>query len=449
MEEERVNIKQQKALKTLLTDKTVKYLLYGGAAGSGKSWLGCLWLWFMCYQFPKTRWFVGRLNLKASRQSVYITFSKVAAAHNFTEYRFNDSGIVFDNGSEIELVELQYMPQKDPMFERLGSHEYTGGWIEEAGEVMELAFDVLKSRMGRHLNDVYQIPPKMLITCNPKKNWLYKVFYKPKRENLIGEGSGHPEYEFIQALYTDNPFLTKEYIEGLHEITDIVTRSRLLLGLWEYESDANSLFSDYDALCDMFTNEHVKPTGVRSGSADIAVNGRDRFIGLSSDGNVIKKEFNIPKSSGKVIETQIREMMVRNSIPRSKMVVDADGVGSFIEGYLNGIKEFHGGGVPRDRKYINLKTECYFILSDMVRRRTISLTGFTPEEEEQLKEELQSIKQIHVDSDTSKIQINSKEEQKAILGRSPDISDALMMLMIFRTYSANRGSTTSTIKLSV
>ena len=446
----KVNKKQQKAFRLLVTDKKSKYIAYGGAAGSGKSWLGCLWLFFMGYSFAKTRWFVGRRDMKSSRQSIYVTFQKVADAHNFHDYKFNDDGIKFGNGSEIILLDLQYMPFKDPMFERLGSKEFTGGWIEEAGEVMELAFDVLKSRVGRHLNDYYKIPPKILITCNPRKNWLYTTFYRPKRDGLIGESSDNQEYEFIQALYTDNPFLPEEYIENLESITDPVTRARLLLGQWEYENDENSLFNDFDALRDMFTNEHVQPVGAHTGSADIATKGRDRFIGFSSIGNVFKKEFNIGYSGGREIEKTLRDMMIRCNIPRSMMVVDADGVGSFIESYLQGIKEFHGGGKPKDSRYQNLKTECYFKLADMVRRRTIRVVGLSPQEQEQLIEELQAVKQVHIDADTQKIAINSKEEQKALLGRSPDIADALMMAMFFRAGVRAQGETSiNTIKLAI
>ena len=49
---------------------------------------------------------------------------------------------------------------------------------------------------------------------------------------------------------------------------------------------------------------------------------------------------------------------------------------------------------------------------------------------ELIRDDLRAIKRDNVDSDGKK-QINSKEEQKVILGRSPDFGDCLMMRVAF------------------
>lgn len=420
--EQKVNLKQRLAYNFLRDSKT-KFLLYGGAGGGGKSWLGCEWLMQCAYYLPGTRWFVGRNNLKDSRESVTVTFNKVASSHSFTAYKTTNEGIAFDNGSEIVYIDLTYYPVKDPMYERLGSKEYTGGWIEEAGEVHYLAFEVLKTRIGRHMNDVYHVPGKILITCNPKKNWLYREFYKPWKEDKL-----QAPYAFIQALVQDNPWATEDYIESLRNTKDRVTKERLYFGNWDNDPTA---LCNYDAICDLFTNEFIAPAGESTGSADLAMKGRDRFIAGHWKGNVCFIKLDQEYSTGKSIETDLKRMMIECSIPRSKMIADSDGLGNYLESYLNGIKEFHGGARPINPEFDNLKSECAFKLAEMINNRLLRIVC-TEAQRERIIEELSVLKQAHIDADTRKKGIISKEKMKEILGHSTDYLDMLIMAMIFR-----------------
>ena len=374
----KVNIKQRLAYNYLRDDVT-KFLCYGGAGGGGKSWLGCEWLMQCAYYLPGTRWFAGRNNLKDSRESISVTFDKVAKWHRFTDYKQTNDGILLGNGSEIIFLDLTYYPVKDPMYERLGSKEFTGGWIEEAGQVHYLAFEVLKTRIGRHLNDVYGISGKILITCNPKKNWLYREFYKPWKEGRL-----EAPYAFIQALVQDNPYATEDYIDTLRNTRDKVTKERLYYGNWEYDNDPTAL-CDYDAICDLFANEHVKPIGLSTGAADLAVKGRDRFVGGHWVGNVC---------------------------------------------YIR-LDQEYGGNRPINPEYDNLKSECAFKLAELINNRQIRIIC-TEAQRERIMEELSVLKQDHIDADTRKKGIISKENMKDILGHSPDYLDMLIMAMLFR-----------------
>lgn len=419
-----VNIKQRLAY-NYLRDDVAKFVCYGGAGGGGKSWLGCEWLMQCCYYLPGTRWFAGRNNLKDSRASISVTFVKVAQWHGFSEYRLTNDGVEFDNGSEIIFLDLTYYPVKDPMYERFGSLEFTGGWIEEAGQVNGLAFSVLQTRIGRHMNDKYGIQGKILITCNPKKNWLYDLFYKPWKENTLKDG-----YAFVQALVQDNPFATEDYINTLRNTNDKVTKERLYFGNWEYDDDP-AVLCGYDAICDLFTNEHIKPSGESSGSADLAMKGRDRFVAGHWKGNVCYIKIDQSYSEGKTIEADLKRMMIECSIPRSMMVADSDGLGAYLESYLNGIREFHGGNRPINPEFDNLKSECAFKLAEMINNRLIRIVC-NDAQRERIKKELSVLKQDHIDADTRKKGIISKEKMKEILGHSPDYLDMLIMAMIYR-----------------
>ena len=419
-----VNIKQRLAYNYLRDDVT-KFICYGGAGGGGKSWLGCEWLMQCCHFLPGTRWFAGRNNLKDSRASISVTFVKVAQWHGYGAYRLTNDGVEFENGSEIIFLDLTYYPVKDPMYERFGSLEFTGGWIEEAGQVNGLAFSVLQTRIGRHMNDKYGIQGKILITCNPKKNWLYDLFYKPWKENTLKDG-----YAFVQALVQDNPFATEDYINTLRNTNDKVTKERLYFGNWEYDDDP-AVLCGYDAICDLFTNEHIKPSGESSGSADLAMKGRDRFVAGHWKGNVCYIKIDQSYSEGKTIEADLKRMMIECSIPRSMMVADSDGLGAYLESYLNGIREFHGGNRPINPEFDNLKSECAFKLAEMINNRLIRIVC-NDAQRERIKKELSVLKQDHIDADTRKKGIISKEKMKEILGHSPDYLDMLIMAMIFR-----------------
>jgi phage terminase large subunit len=428
------NLKQEEALRQL-TSGTCREILYGGAAGGAKSWTGATWLTFMCECFPETKWFVGRESLSDLRNATLATFMKVFKAYGIEgwQYRDKDHYILFANGSRIDFVDLAFYP-KDRMYERLGSFEYTGGWIEEAGEVNFGAYDVLKTRIGRHYNDRYNIRPTLFITCNPKKNWLYYEFFTPwKLKKLAAQRL------FVQAFVQDNPAIELDYIEQLRSLNDKVKKERLLLGNWDYDDDPNALCA-FDAIIDLFTNDHVKPNGYKTISTDLAMKGRDRFIVGVADGLVVNVAIDKETSTGKEIETDVKTQMVKNSIPHSRTITDSDGLGAYLESYLTGIKEFHGGGKAIDiKEFANIKSECGFKLAEVVNKRLMKIIC-TTEQRQRIIEELGVLKQQDVDADESRKRIIQKGIMKELLGRSPDYLDMLIMLMYFIIKPEKKGS---------
>ena len=82
-----------------LKDNTTKELLYGGAAGGGKSALGCLWLIESCQKYPGSRWLMGRAKLKTLKETTLNTFFELASILEITnQFTYNSqSNIIYWN----------------------------------------------------------------------------------------------------------------------------------------------------------------------------------------------------------------------------------------------------------------------------------------------------------------------------------------------------------------
>ena len=416
--------KQEETLKLLRSKDTIDEVVFGGGAGGGKTWLACVWLTFDCLSYPNIRTFIGRESLKRLRSTTFLTFKKVCTAYGIENELWNYNAqldyITFENGSRIDFLELRYLP-RDPLFERYGSEEFTHGFIEEGGEVHFDAFDTLKSRVGRQNNKEHGLKKRILVSCNPKKNWLYKYFYKPWKDGVL-----KPTRAFIQSLVTDNIHIDEDYIEGLKNLTNISKKERLLYGNWEYDDDPNAL-CDYDAICDLFTNSHIQG-GIRRISADLAMKGRDKFIAGYWDGMICNVALDMKESSAKDIELKLKELKTVNSVGNTNIVADSDGLGAYLESYIRNIRTFHGGAAATDRKtYGHKKDQCAFKLAEVINNREMKIVC-SPTQEEAIKEELSiCLKEDNIDGDKRKI--IKKDKQKELLGRSPDYMDMLLMRM--------------------
>jgi len=439
--------KQEIAWETL-QNKTTKYLLFGGGAGGGKSWLACEWLLTNCYFYPDSKWFIGRNELKRLMASSYVTFTKVCKYHNIplTDWKLNGqyNYIEFFNGSRIDLLDLAYKPT-DGMYERLGSLEYTGGFIEEAAEVKFKAFDVLKSRIGRHKNKEFDLMPKMLLTCNPNKNWLYRVFYKPWKKGDIED-----KYAFIQSLYKDNPHTAKEYEESLSDITDKATRQRLKHGNWEYDDDDNALVT-YDSIQDLFTNT-LEESNDKYLTIDVARFGKDNLIFKFWRGLDCYRIEKRNKQGINVTTTEVKEWEREERIPRSHIGIDEVGVGGGLLDNLQGAKGFIANSsalenpdatktkvikngtilfTTQKENYASLNDQCGYMLADKIENKLMRISAnIDSEMREHIEEELGQLKRKDADKD-GKLKLIPKDEIKENIGRSPDYLDTMKIRMMF------------------
>lgn len=417
----KLSVKQSIAL-DYLEDKSTIELLYGGAAGGGKSILGTYWLMKQCLKYTGSRWLMGRAHLKTLKETTLNSFFTVAQMQGLkadVHYRFNQQTniITFINGSEILLKDLFLYPS-DPNFDDLGSLEITGAFIDEANQITEKARAIVRSRI-RYRLDEFGLIPKVLMTCNPAKNWVYNRFYKPHKESTLPD-----ELKFIQALVTDNPNISKHYIANLQGL-DKIDRERLLEGNWDYDEDLTRLI-EYDAIVNAFNNDNVDEL-TQYISADVARYGSDRIVIIHWKG-FRAKIYTFTKKSITETAAIIKQLMDEYSIPAYHVIVDDDGVGGGVVDILNA-KPFVNNSTPLLKEnYTNLKSQCYYNLAKHINEGKIAIES-TPHKD-LIIQELQWVKMWKQDQDGKKA-VMPKEEIKKEIGRSPDFADALMMRMWF------------------
>lgn len=428
------NKKQLEAVKYWIDNETID-IAYGGSKGSGKSFLGCSLICGDALIYPETHYFIARKTLTDLRKFTIPSINEVMSIFgidsSYYKYNGQDNYFKFYNNSKIFLIDAKYLPS-DPNYMRFGSMQMTRGWIEEAGEFEEECKNNLQASIGRWKNKEYNLTPKLLQTCNPSKNYLYREYYKLNKDNKL------PYFKkFIQALPSDNKMLPNDYITNLLKILSPNEIERLVKGNWEFDDNPYAMF-DYNKIINLFTNEFIQPSGERYLTADIAYEGSDLFVICIWNGFVVEKIIAFDKVDETQVSKKIHDARIQYEIPLTNVIYDADGLKRFVResannGYLADANEFHNGGSPikiegKIENFYNLKAQCYFELAEMVKNDKIFISDKTYKK--QIIEELEQICKLPL-ADDGKIRLESKKDLKERLGRSPDFADSIMMRMWF------------------
>jgi hypothetical protein len=363
---------------------------------------------------------MGRSKLKTLKETTLNTFfelsSKLGISSQFT-FNAQSNIIYWNNGSEIILKDLFLYPS-DPEFDSLGSLEITGAFIDECNQLVYKAWQVVKSRIRYKLHE-FNLIPKLLGTCNPSKNWTYKEFYRPAKDKSIRTGRN-----FVQALPTDNQYLHPSYLRSLLEL-DKNSRERLYYGNWEYDDDPSTLI-DQDAIYDYFKPEHIKPTGTKFMTIDIARKGDDKTVFRVWDGWLCIERFQIDRSGLDEVVRKANELRQKHSIPLTKIIADEDGVGGGVVDFLKCKGFLNNSKAMNNENFANLKSQCSVHMAKKIMKREAGEICKDGRIRDLIGEEMEQIKLKDMDKD-NRITITPKEHIKELIGRSPDDWDSIMM----------------------
>lgn len=246
------------------------------------------------------------------------------------------------------------------------------------------------------------------------------------------------------------------YLANLMSL-DATEKRRLLEGNWKISQDDLAL-CEFEKVNDIFSNI-LAPSPKKYIVCDHARFGEDFCTIKVYEGMKVVKMHVLTTSDTNVILSYINTERKAYNIGVSSIIIDQDGTG--VVDALK-CKTFLGGSSPievtRGAKpnYPNLKTQCaYMLCEEYVNKNLISIDldniyvngekasevmkgGELHSIEAMIKQDLRAIKRKQgIDG---KRMIISKEEQKQILGRSPDFADNLSMRMYFELNKQTGGS---------
>jgi hypothetical protein len=224
--------KQLELMKLISQFETV---LAEGGGRSGKTFL-FLYVEFIRSLLRPSRHLAARFRFSHAKQSLcYDTIPKLIEILKLSSkvVRLNKSDWFYDfaNGSSIWIGGLD---DKERLEKILGN-EYATIFLNEASQMSFEAYEIMITR----LNAPIGMKAKMLIDYNPPSvtHWGYKMFHQGKLPD--GSNIDRSRYGHIRMNPVDNPFIGKDYIERLSNLTEAKKR-RFLYG--EYTLDAGKLW---------------------------------------------------------------------------------------------------------------------------------------------------------------------------------------------------------------
>jgi hypothetical protein len=260
---------------------------------------------------------------------------------------------------------------------------------------------------------------------------------------------------FISGSIYDNKELLKvnpAYIGNLLA-QDKETKAALLDGNWKVVLSDNDIY-DYGAFLGMFHNVIEAKSKNRYITADIAMKGSDKLVIMVWYGKELTDILIMDKSKGNEVVDGIKMLARKHSIQNRHIIFDNDGVGQFVDGFIEGAVPFNNGatplpspenptkdkhGKPQPENYEHLKAQCFYRSGASVSRGEYRISEEVANRmydekmtiRQRLLFERKAIKEGKKDSNMKLCVIRKDEMKSKLNGQSPDMMDAFMMREYF------------------
>ena len=396
----------------------------------------------------------------------------------------------FPSGAKLSFRHLEYEKNK---------YDWQGAQIpflgfDELTHFTESMFFYLLSRNRSNCG----VKPYVRATCNPDpESWVYKLI-----EWWINKDTGYPILErrgvlryfikygsdyiwgdtydevyekaehIIQPMIKQSGLKARDFIKSITFVSGSIydnkkglaydpsypgnllsqdedTRKQLLEGIWKISNTPNDIY-EHSAFMGLFENIKFSENIGKFITADIAMKGSNKLVVGYWEGFELVDIAIMDKSDGKQVIELISDMARKYSVENRYICYDADGVGSYVDGFIKGAIPFNGGvsalsvkdemsGRLIKENYFNLKTQCFYRSGNRVAQGNMKINKRVADKmydtqmtiRQRFMFERKAIKRDKVDND-GKLRIISKDEMKIKLnGDSPDLMDMFMMREIF------------------
>lgn len=330
---------------------------------------------------------------------------------------------------------------------------YVGGWENRENyrgltDVIHITFDETDTLKDFFLGWIKIFRPLFLDTGGTADFVGTPQKENPNLRRLEKEFEGRPDAASFHFTSADNPHLSRDELESTRKeyANDQDAYKQEILA--EYVDNAGALFK-YTALLDMFNTAVVKTEKFLT--VDVADDGSDKTIFTLWHGlEAYQINMYAQLQTDGIIST-IREVAALHNVPYSHIAVDAIGVGAGVASspLLTGIVGFKSsysalrveksiialpnihylGKPPLVSDFKNLRSQCVFALARLVNDHKIAVKTKDELVRSHIIEELSNYQDAS--QGDGKRMATQKDDIKAAIGRSPDISDTLIMRMYF------------------
>ena len=202
-----------------------KYVAMLAGTGSGKTWVGPIWLYREIQQHPTGSFLVVSPTYQMFQRIVLPETLKFMDAVAKGEYRSGERTYYLPTGGKI------YFGSADNPFSLEGVHVYAA-WMDEAGQMKREAWDVVLRRVGFHNG-------RVLITTTPYNlGWLKTEFYDRWK-------AGDKDYDVIQFASIENPYYPREEFERAKATMQDWKFKMFYLG--EFTKPEGLVYEDFDS----------------------------------------------------------------------------------------------------------------------------------------------------------------------------------------------------------